>query len=50
MVMNPSRGGGVIIGVRNNLCILIFSDGKRRSHRVLFSRGHKDEVAGNFRL
>lgn len=38
MVMNPPHGGGLIIGVRNSLSILIFSDGKRRSHRVLFSR------------
>lgn len=39
MVMNLPHGEGVIIGVRNNLSVLIFSDGKRRSRRVLFSRG-----------
>lgn len=35
MAMNLPHGGGVGIGVRNNLSILIFSDIKRRSHRVL---------------
>lgn len=45
--MNWPRGGGVIIGVRNNLSIPIFSDGKRRSHRVLFYRSCKDKVPGN---
>lgn len=35
MAMNLPRDGGVGIGVRNNLSILIFSDIKRRSRRVL---------------
>lgn len=42
MVTNLPRGGGVIIGARNDSSILIFSDGKGGSHRVLFSRSCKD--------
>lgn len=48
MVMNLPRGGGVIISVRNNLPILIFSGGKKRSHTVLLSRSCKEKVPRNF--